>query len=99
MKLIKEMTDKELSKAVAIEVMGLKWVDGGFPGISIDGWKPATGIADAWKVVDRAEFVDVTKTSKGWACAIQFAHGSLSYAPSYTAPRAICEAALMAVRK
>jgi len=116
---ISSMTDRELDKLIAVEVMGLvpctnewhKEPSGQFPCYA-DPLSPAMGgelenyssdIRDAWQVVERMR--ELERALKLWDrgnhycaeftdCGIPFSW----YAPCVTAPRAICEAALQAVR-
>lgn len=120
------MSDAELNAAVAVEVMGWKYVEDspkvvrpchwrGEDGTSQAGWWMGphpwgTDIAHAWEVVERMQerfgkrlsFLlshDDGYGASAWSAT--FWVGKAKYEampPADTAPRAICEAALAAVR-
>lgn len=107
------MTDGELNAAVATEVMGWwrsdlprwknHWCTKGIGSRNLD-WSPATDIADAFEVVERmSEVYD-------FECLLQDGKWFARFWPKElkskcvmwqvdTLPRAICEAALEAVRQ
>ena len=122
---INEMTDVELDKAVAVEVIGAKCIE--MPHYYFDPswrellyWGPVKGhksapsysedISQAWQVVERMRNLKFLVIVKEWppdqqgkfgvyypscSCVNKVNH---FYATAKTAPRAICEAALAAVR-
>lgn len=100
---------RELDALVARDVMGWEvrgphsgpWVIlrgyPEYPHLTDKTWRPSTDIADAWEVVEK--LADGTRTvhvwkprNYGWGCSIGHSHGE-----AYTAPHAICLAALRAV--
>lgn len=101
---IKDMTNEELDKVVAVEVMGWQleyyrqYFEANGKAIKrIDEWSPSTEISDAWMVAEISLFFNISKYTV-WACTIQFREGYLTSASAEKPERAICEAALMAVR-
>lgn len=107
------MTDDELNASVAIEVM--EWEVGPQPGGSglrvwpetprhtgkpLDDWSPATDIADAFEVVDSTDDQwSIDRVLRKWVVRIGTADNLRVAAVNDSLPRAICEAALKAVRQ
>ena len=97
---------RELDALIAEEVMG--WVRvtyrkgarwsrgiplGSIPALPIEKWAPSTNIADAWDVVEKAGLTNVDRDGASWVAR----HGFRASAHGWTAPHAICLAALAAV--
>ncbi|BBI32468.1 BC1872 family protein [Cohnella abietis] len=87
------MEPKELSIAVAVEVMRFE------PGtVTLGGWNPAEDISAAWEVLEKFEDYGVLFTqTRAYYCFIQTTKQRYQSSSCLTAPEAICKAALLAV--
>ena len=99
---IKDMTNTELDKAIALEAMGR------VSDLNLNlYWRPSSLISHAWQVVDKIKerFVIYITLERTSVVEVNIGRGMVGMkdfvdveAEATTAPRAICEAALMAVR-
>ena len=115
MKTISEMTDEELNNAVAVEVMGWEYGDHFITGANsyrivgrktttytkANNWYPTTDYNQVFQVVEKMDYFAVRRHKAGgyWRCICVYQDGLSIGAESASAPRAICEAAVMAVRE
>ena len=114
MNCIGDMTDDELNAAAAVEVMGWSHDATGIGSFFVPGhghihdadWSPATDIAAAFKVIERMRekfWLDIS-TPHQWREWYEVevhkwnAYDHQAKVKSESLPRAICEAALQAVR-
>ncbi len=107
---IKDMTNAELNKAVAIEVMGFDKDETWRGSLNNEEWKPATYIDDAFRIISEKTDGNITLRrlwkdleakfpfETVWDCDFRIGDWFAYSINCATMQRAICEAALMAVR-